>query len=67
MCDEETGQLYLIDVNPRLAPGVIFGHYAGSDLLGAYVDMLLGVHPGRSPRPGRGPWPRCTFSRWEAC
>lgn len=52
MCDEATGQLHLIDINPRLAPGVIFGHYAGTDLLGAYVDMLLG-RPMREIAPPR--------------
>lgn len=54
MCDEATGELYLIDVNPRLAPGVIFGYYAGSDLLGAYVDLLLDrpVRAIEAPREG---------------
>lgn len=54
MCDEATGELFLVDVNPRLAPGVIFGHYAGADMLGAYIDMLLNrpIGPIAEPRAG---------------
>lgn len=41
MMDQETGEFYLIDCNPRMAPGIIIGHHAGTDLFGAYVDMAL--------------------------
>ena len=52
MRDGETGDLFLIDVNPRLAPGVIFGYHAGTDLLGAYIDLLFD-RPVRSISPPR--------------
>ncbi len=39
--EQETRRLFLIDVNPRPAPGIILGHQAGVDLAGAYLDLLL--------------------------
>ncbi len=40
--EKKTGRLFLIDCNPRPAPGIILGHQAGVDLVGAYLDLLLG-------------------------
>lgn len=48
---DETGELHLIDCNPRMAPGMIMGHNAGADLFGAYIDMVLG----KAPRPIAAP------------
>jgi len=42
LLEEKTGKFYLIDCNPRPAPGISLGFHAGVDLVGAYVDMLLG-------------------------
>lgn len=42
MEDESTGKLHLIDCNPRIAPGVILGYYAGVDLMAAFVDLING-------------------------
>ncbi len=42
MEDETTGKLHLIDCNPRIAPGVILGYYAGVDLIAAFVDLING-------------------------
>ncbi|MCR4426776.1 MAG: ATP-grasp domain-containing protein, partial [Firmicutes bacterium] len=54
MLDETTGECTLIDVNPRMAPGIILAYNAGCDLFGAYVDMLLRreVRAVHRPRPG---------------
>lgn len=41
MFEENTKEIYLIDCNPRPAPGLILGHYAAVDLVGAYTDLLL--------------------------
>ncbi len=41
MKEDETGNLYFIECNPRPAPGIILAYHAGVDLIGAYVDMLL--------------------------
>ncbi len=40
MEDEATGKLYLIDCNPRIAAGVILGHFAGVDLMGAFAEFV---------------------------
>lgn len=50
MQDEATGQLYLIDCNPRIAPGVILGYFAGVDLMGAFVDLINGKEVQRLPK-----------------
>ncbi|NLL88620.1 MAG: ATP-grasp domain-containing protein [Firmicutes bacterium] len=50
MEDEATGQVFLIDCNPRIAPGVILGYYAGVDLIGAFVDLINGKEIERLPR-----------------
>jgi len=54
MQDEATGQLYLIDCNPRIAPGVILGHFAGVDLMGAFVDLINGKEIQRLPKQKNG-------------
>ncbi|NLG84509.1 MAG: hypothetical protein GX493_07905 [Firmicutes bacterium] len=48
--DESTGRLALIELNPRMAPGLILAHHAGGDLFGAYIDLILG-RPVRDLRP----------------
>jgi biotin carboxylase len=50
MEDAVTGKLYLIDCNPRIAPGVILGYHAGVDLVAAFVDMLNGKDISRLPK-----------------
>lgn len=42
MEEASTGKLYLIDCNPRIAPGVILGNYAGVDLIGAFTELAKG-------------------------
>jgi len=50
MQDEATGKLYLIDCNPRIAPGVTLGYFAGVDLMGAFVDLINGKEIERLPK-----------------
>ncbi len=54
MRDDATGKLYLIDCNPRIAPGVILGHFAGVDLMGAFVDLINGKEIERLPKQKNG-------------
>ena len=54
MEDENTGKLYLIDCNPRIAPGVILANFAGVDLMGAFVDLVNGKEIHRLPRQKDG-------------
>ena len=42
MEEETTGKLYLIDCNPRIAPGAILAYYAGVDLMGAFAQLVQG-------------------------
>ena len=54
MQDEATGKLHLIDCNPRIAPGVILGYFAGVDLMGAFVDLVNGKEVQRLPKQKSG-------------
>jgi biotin carboxylase len=45
MEDEKNGDLYLIDCNPRLAPGVVLGYFAGVDLIKGYLDIAWDRNP----------------------
>lgn len=47
MQDDKTGEVFLIDCNPRLAPGVALGYFAGTDMIQGYLDLAYG----RTPRP----------------
>ncbi len=50
MMDEETGNIYLIECNPRMAPAVALAYNAGVNLIEPYVDMILD-QPIRNPKP----------------
>ncbi len=54
MEDEQTGELFLIDCNPRIAPGAALAYFAGVDLIGAFLSIAAGhnVKPLPSARPG---------------
>ncbi len=54
MEDRSTGKLHLIDCNPRIAPGVILGHHAGVDLMGAFVDLINGKDIETLPKQQNG-------------
>lgn len=54
MEDAETGKLYLIDCNPRIAPGAILGYFAGVDLLAGFVDLLHGKEIAKLPKQQNG-------------
>lgn len=54
MEDETTGKLHLIDCNPRIAPGVILGHFAGVDLMSAFVDLTRGKEIPTLPKQENG-------------
>lgn len=54
MEDGSTGKLYLIDCNPRIAPGVILGYYAGVDLLGSFVELINGKEISVLPKQKNG-------------
>jgi biotin carboxylase len=62
MEDEKSGELYLIDCNPRLAPGVVLGYFAGVDLVRGYIDMAHGIDPGILPSAATGVRSRLQFS-----
>jgi len=49
MEDKTTGELYLIDCNPRIAPGAALAYHAGVDLVKGYLDLAMGTH--MSPLP----------------
>lgn len=36
----ENGQHYLVDVNPRMSPGLLVGHHSGINFAKAYLDMI---------------------------
>lgn len=40
MEEASTGKLYLIDCNPRIAPGVTLAYYAGVDMIATFLDLL---------------------------
>ena len=42
MQDDKTGEVFLIDCNPRLAPGVALGYFAGADLIQGCLDLAYG-------------------------
>ena len=54
MQDDRTGEVFLIDCNPRLAPGVALGFFAGTDLIQGYLDLAHGrpVDPPGWAAPG---------------
>ena len=54
MEEESTGKLYLIDCNPRIAPGVILGHFAGVDLIGAFTELSKGKEIASLPKQQDG-------------
>ncbi len=54
MADKATGELYLIDCNPRIAPGVILAYHAGVDLMGAFVDLINGKEIKTLPKQENG-------------
>lgn len=54
MEDESTGNLYLIDCNPRIAPGATLGYFAGVDLVEAFVDLLNGKDIAILPKQQNG-------------
>jgi biotin carboxylase len=54
MEEESTGKLYLIDCNPRIAPGVILGNFAGVDLLGAFTELAQGKEISTLPKQQDG-------------
>ncbi|MDI9422206.1 MAG: ATP-grasp domain-containing protein [Bacillota bacterium] len=54
MEDAETGELYLIDCNPRIAPGAILGYFAGVDLVGAFIQLLQGKDISLLPKQEHG-------------
>lgn len=45
MQDDKTGEVFLIDCNPRLAPGVALGYFAGTDMIQGYLDLAYGREP----------------------
>lgn len=54
MEDESTGKLYLIDCNPRIAPGAILGLYAGVDLMSAFTEFAKGNEIPTLPKQQNG-------------
>lgn len=54
MEEETTGKLYLIDCNPRIAPGAILGFYAGVDLVSAFSELAQGKEIAALPRQKDG-------------
>ena len=42
MQDDNTGEVFLIDCNPRIAPGVALGYFAGTDMIHGYLDLAYG-------------------------
>ena len=54
MQEEKTGEFYLIDCNPRMAPGLALGYFAGVDLIGGYLDIARGVNAGTLPQAVAG-------------
>lgn len=54
MEEEGTGKLYLIDCNPRIAPGAILGHFAGVDLITAFTELAKGKEIETLPRQKDG-------------
>jgi len=54
MEDAATGLLYLIDCNPRIAPGVILAYHAGVDLVAAFTEVIHGREIARLPQQANG-------------
>lgn len=54
MEEESTGKLYLIDCNPRIAPGAILAYHAGVDLMGAFAELAQGKDIAALPRQQDG-------------
>lgn len=54
MADEKTGQLHLIDCNPRMAPGLALAGHAGVDLMRACLDIAAGRQTDPLPRARAG-------------
>lgn len=54
LLDPHSDEIYLIDCNPRMVPGLAMGYHAGVDLVGAYADLLQGrnLRPLYNPSPG---------------
>jgi len=54
LTDQHSDEVYLIDCNPRMVPGLAMGYHAGADLVGAYADLLQGqqIRPLYNPSPG---------------
>jgi predicted ATP-grasp superfamily ATP-dependent carboligase len=61
MEEESTGKLYLIDCNPRIAPGVILGHFAGVDFVAAFTELAKGNEISTLPRQKDGVRCKLTF------
>ena len=61
MQDDKTGEVFLIDCNPRIAPGVALGYFAGIDLIRAYLDLAYGREPAPLDRAMTGVGSKLSF------
>ncbi len=51
--DDDTGRLYIMEINPRLGGGAVCSVHAGADIPGMILDEAMGVTCHRAPyRPG---------------
>ncbi len=54
--DRINGEYYLVDVNPRMSPGLLIAYNSGVDMVKAYLELANGseVSVARSPKTGYG-------------